>query len=303
MTERQNLKRSTVQLPPLDSVRQREVKPFRLQLLKWVGNKQRFADEIISYFPSTIGKYFEPFLGSGAVLGTLAPEVAIGSDSFRLLIEIFQTLRISPKTLNGWYRERWELLAQGDKREVYEWIKARYNREPNAADLLFICRACYGGVVRFRKGDGFISTPVGSHTPISPERFERAVDEWHERIRGTEFRHMEFEEAMQMAKPGDLVYCDPPYSHSQSILYGAQDFSLSRLFLAVEECKARGVYVVMSIAGSKRSGSLLCDVPIPEGLFERELGVNVGRSMLKRFQMNSRTLENEMVRDRLLLTY
>ena len=50
-------------------------KPFKLQLLKWIGNKQKFAHEIISYFPSELPAYYEPFLGSGAVLGTLAPKL------------------------------------------------------------------------------------------------------------------------------------------------------------------------------------------------------------------------------------
>ena len=49
------------------------VRPFKLQLLKWVGNKQRFANEIISYFPVGFNRYIEPFLGSGAVLATLSP--------------------------------------------------------------------------------------------------------------------------------------------------------------------------------------------------------------------------------------
>jgi DNA adenine methylase len=31
--------------------RLREVHPFTTQLLKWVGSKQRFAHEIVSYFP------------------------------------------------------------------------------------------------------------------------------------------------------------------------------------------------------------------------------------------------------------
>jgi len=57
-------------------------RPFRSQLLKWIGNKQRFAHEIISYFPRDFKVYREPFLGSGAVLGTLAPTKAIGSDAF-----------------------------------------------------------------------------------------------------------------------------------------------------------------------------------------------------------------------------
>jgi DNA adenine methylase len=61
--------------------------------------------------------------------------------------------------------------------------------------------------------------------------------------------------------------------------------------------------VALSIDGTKRSGDLVCDLPIPRGLFKREVYVNVGRSMLKRFQMNGKTLEKEVVKDRLLLTY
>jgi DNA adenine methylase len=53
----------------------------------------------------------------------------------------------------------------------------------------------------------------------------------------------------------------------------------------------------------KRSGDLLCNVHIPDGLFEREAMVNCGRSMLLRFQMKGEALEREHVRDRLLLTY
>ena len=141
------------------------VSPFTRQLLKWVGSKQRLAHAIVSYFPTQMGRYFEPFLGSGAVLGTLAPTVATASDVFPPLIEIWQTLHRDPSTLERWYAARWNATMSGAKVAEYEKIKACYNAEPNAADLLFLCRACYGGVVRFRKADGFMSTPCGVHTP------------------------------------------------------------------------------------------------------------------------------------------
>jgi len=75
------------------------------------------------------------------------------------------------------------------------------------------------------------------------------------------------------------------------------------LFAAIARCKARGVYVALSIDGTKRSGEKICSVPIPGGLFETEATVNCGRSMLRRFQMAGQTLEGEVVADRLLLTY
>ena len=91
------------------------------------------------------------------------------------------------------------------------------------------------------------------------------------------FLHLDFAEAMESAQSGDLIYCDPPYFDSQTILYGAQAFSLQRLFSAIATCKARGVYIVLSIDGAKYSGRKLCDVQIPDSLFEREEFVSVGR--------------------------
>lgn len=277
--------------------------PPKGQLLKWIGNKQRFARTIVSFFPDDFGRYIEPFLGSGAVLATLAKEDSVGGDSFEPLIEIWQTLARSPDTLRRWYEERWRRMASAGKKGAYEAVKESYNSCPNAPDLLFLCRSCYGGVVRFRQADGYMSTPCGIHTPISPTAFAKRVEEWHARVKKTTFLHAEYEETMSRAQRGDLVYCDPPYSHTQSILYGAQSFSLERLFQTIAQCKSRGVFVALSIDGSKQSGRLHCELPPADGLFEREILLDCGRSMLKRFQMNGLSLEDEVVHDRLLLTY
>lgn len=281
----------------------KDAKPFRSQLLKWIGNKQRFAHEIVSFFPPRFNSYFEPFIGSGAVMGTLAKEPSVGADNFLPLIQIWQTLVKSPEMLKKWYSDRWHQMANGQKRIEYERVRDSYNSNPNPADLLFLCRSCYGGVVRFRQSDGYMSTPCGVHTPIPPEAFAKRVDKWYQRVGSAAFLHMDYKETMGMAKEGDLVYCDPPYKHSQSILYGAQNFNFQDLLSTIAECKERGVYVALSIDGSKRSGKLKCDLPIREGLFEKEVFVNCGRSMLKRFQMNGLSLEEEVVHDRLLLTY
>ncbi len=278
-------------------------KPFKTQLLKWVGNKQRFAHEITGCFPRDYHRYLEPFLGSGAVLATLAPAHGIASDVYEPVIEIFRTLKDDPALLKSWYRQRWS-IAHGDSKVCgFETIRDHFNRHPNGADLLFLCRACYGGVVRFRKKDGHMSTPCGAHEPIHPDSFDSRVDLWHERVKNTDFLAGDYREIMQRARAGDLVYCDPPYSDSQSILYGGQAFRLHDLMDAIADCKDRGVYVALSIDGTKKSGRRICDLAIPPGLFEQEMFVNVGRSMLKRFQMEGLTLENEMVSDRLLLTY
>jgi len=279
------------------------IKPFTTQLLKWIGNKQRQAPDIINFFPATFGTYFEPFIGSGGVLGVLSPKQAVASDTFKPLIEIWQQLHNSPDQLKHWYSDRYALMQNLGKKEAYKKILENYNNNPNAADLLFLCRACYGGVVRFRKADGYMSTPCGVHNPVSPESFSSRVDIWFERTKNTKFIHSDFETIMDQASKGDLVYCDPPYTNSQTILYGAQSFSIERLFDVIKRCKERGVYVALSIDGTKFSGTKLCEVPIPSGVFEEEAFVKVGRSMLKRFQMDGNSLEQHEVTDRLLLTY
>lgn len=292
-----------MQLALFSNYDQASIRPPAGQLLKWIGNKQRFAAEVVSYFPRNYRRYFEPFLGSGAVLATLAPRQGVASDVFPPLVEIWQSLVERPSELKEWYSERWQLMARSDKIAAYEQIKASYNARPNGPDMLFLCRACYGGVVRFRKSDGYMSTPCGIHDPIPPHRFNERVDDWHERVEKVEVRLADYREAMAEAGESDLVYCDPPYSYTQSILYGAQDFRLEELFERIAECKARGVYVAVSLDGTKKSGDLLCDLDLPDGLFKREVEVHCGRSMLKRFQMAGRTLESETVTDRLLLTY
>jgi DNA adenine methylase len=268
-----------------------------------VGNKQKQADDIISYFPNVYNTYFEPFLGSGGVLGTLRPQKAIASDIFPPLMDIWKTLNHNGDKLKKWYNDRYHMIKLIGKKESYQKILNSYNAVPNGADLIFILRVCYGGVVRFRQKDGFMSTPCGVHNPMPPENFSERVDIWHERTKNVKFILCDFEESIDKAQKGDLIYCDPPYVDSQSILYGAQSFSFTRLLNKIKECKDRGVFVALSIDGTKYSGKKCCDINIPNGIFEREIFINVGRSMLKRFQMDGKSLENHLVADRLLLTY
>lgn len=277
--------------------------PFKTQLLKWVGNKQKFAHEIIGHFPQRFGTYYEPFLGSGAVLATLAPDKAVASDTFAPLVEIWRALSDDPEQLKSWYAARYDLYMQGDRVQQYEAIKAAYNARPNGADFLFLTRSCYGGVVRFRKKDGYMSTPCGAHLPMKPASFNRRVDLWATRLSGTQFEQADYKDILERARAGDLVYCDPPYGDSQSILYGAQGFEIEELFTAIEGCKARGVFVALSLDGTKKSGRHHCPVHVPERLFEQTIMVNLGRSMLRRFQMAGQSLEGEQVHDRLLLSY
>lgn len=277
--------------------------PPKGQLLKWVGNKQRFAAEICKFFPDNINTYYEPFLGSGAVMATYRPKKGVGSDVFGPLIEIWNELKNDPDSLKSWYKDRRDQIITINKKEVYASVLSSFNANHNGPDFLFLTRSCYGGIIRFRKSDGYMSTPCGPHNPISSSSFNRRVDHWHNRMKNYTFKHSDFYDIFKLAKEGDLIYCDPPYVDSQGILYGAQSFKLSRLMSSIEEAKNRGVYIALSIDGTKKSGNHLCNVKIPENLFETEVTIQVGKSMLRRFQMEGKTTEEEEVTDKLLLTY
>lgn len=277
------------------------VNPVKHQLLKWIGSKQRFVRRIAAHFPATFSTYLEPFLGGGAMLAALSPKRAVGSDVLEPLIGIFRAVQRTPDEAKDWYTQRWALIGQMGQHDAYHHVRDRYNAKPNPADLLFISRVGYGGLIRFRI-NGHISTACGAHEPIRPRSFAERVDRWTERIQGVSFECVDYRETMARAGQEDLVYCDPPYAESQRILYGAQRFSVEDLWLAVERCKARGAVVAVSLAGTKRSGAITVSTEVPDGLFSREIRIDVGRSMMRRFQMTGQGLEGELVTERLLIT-
>jgi DNA adenine methylase len=271
------------------------------QLLKWVGNKQRFAAEIANIFPSKFNKYIEPFVGSGAVLGAIAPQRGIAGDILSPLIDMWNILKSDPQLLYNHYKKCWESYVINPK-ETYTRTLASYNEKPNPLDFVFISRSCYGGVIRFTK-QGKMSTPIGPHKPISPESFKERIILWRTRVKNTTFLQTSFENTMNQAAKDDIIYCDPPYVDSQAILYGAQAFKLSTLWETIEKAKSKGAKIALSIDGHKKSGMKVIKLDIPKGLFTRQLFVKGGSSMLRRLQKTGEIMTGEDVHDRLLLTW
>jgi DNA adenine methylase len=148
-----------------------------------------------------------------------------------------------------------------------------------------------------------MSTPVGPHRAIRPESLAERISAWRDRVSHTDFVCADFEETMGRAGAYDVVYCDPPYLFSQPILYGAQEFAVDRLWTAIERCKTRGAKVLLSLDGMKKSGRVFTDIDVPAGLFEREVLVDCGGSMLRRFQKRGENMRGERVHDRLMMTW
>ena len=274
------------------------------QLLKYIGNKTKYSEEICLNFQKDYDIYFEPFFGSGAVLGTLKPKVSIAVDSHEPLIDMWNIVKTRPSVLSNFYADCWHRSTESAdaKKQVYDEVVASYNKSPNPFDLLFISRSCYGGVLRYRKLDGFLSTPLGPHKPIPPTTFEKRLAIWHEIVKNTEFLKGDFSLISDQITERSLIYCDPPYSDSQKILYGAQDFKLERLLKEIVKWKRLGAFVALSIDGTKFSGQKVVDLGIDENLFEKEISIRLGGSMLKRFQLENKRTDGNKVTDRLLVT-
>src|SRR5262249_51823929 len=62
-------------------------------VLKWAGGKQAIAGQIIRYFPTAFSRYYEPFVGGGSVLFTLAPRNAIIGDLNGWLLDTYEAIR------------------------------------------------------------------------------------------------------------------------------------------------------------------------------------------------------------------
>lgn len=282
------------------------------QLLKWVGNKSKYAEQIVSYMPANINTYYEPFLGSGAVLAELSRKnttlagphyiTAVGSDILAPLIDIYVTLINQPEILTNYYSEIMTRFTQ-DRENVYLEIRDRFNSSRNPLDFLVLTRTCYSGIIRFRKKDGYMSTPIGPHNPISPNEFRERVLLWHNLLRDVEFINRDFKSVINRATEGDLIYCDPPYTHSQSILYGSQSFDIHELWDSIDAAKQRGAKVMLSINGKKKNKKEDISVEIPQRLFERYIYVDCGISMINRLQREGQIMTDENVHDLLLFTW
>jgi DNA adenine methylase len=276
-------------------------KPPRHQILKWIGNKQRFAEMITDHLPRRYNRYIEPFVGTGAVLAAMQPDQGLASDTLNPLIEFWHLVQRDPEELASHYESCWEVLDARGK-DGFKEILTRYNNDPNPGDLLALSRSCYGGVVRFTL-QGTMSTPMGPHRPIAPDLLRERLSVWQDRVRNTKFICQDYAKTLKKAGEGDVVYCDPPYAYSQSILYGAHGFSLDSLWESIRAASDRGANVALSLNGNRKNGARQLSTVIPEGIFVRELVVDRGGCMLRRFQSAGKSMDDEKVADRLLFTW
>jgi DNA adenine methylase len=65
-------------------------------LLKWAGGKRALAAEIVQQIGVVEGRYFEPFLGGGAIFFRLNPAMAVLGDLNEDLINCYRQVKQRP---------------------------------------------------------------------------------------------------------------------------------------------------------------------------------------------------------------
>ena len=101
-----------------------EAKPF----LKWAGGKSQLLEEIRTYYPQTIEKYCEPFVGGGAVLfdvlSNFSPKEVLINDINGELTNCYIQIRDNVEPLlelfSNWQTEYQNTTEEKRKANFYE---------------------------------------------------------------------------------------------------------------------------------------------------------------------------------------
>lgn len=251
------------------------LKPF----VKWSGSKRSQADEIIAYFPKQIEVYYEPFLGGGAILGSLRPQKAVASDINEPLIRLWEKLRQYPKKVSDEYRERWNSFQEEGYTYFYK-VRDKFNREQSPLDLLFITRTCVNGLIRYNKNGEFNNSLHHTRKGIHPNRLNEIILEWADIIREYKFLALDYKRATCYARKGDFIYLDPPYFNTGERYFGSIDYDKFIEYIA--DLNERKINFALSYDGERGSKSYI--VKIPQKLYKRHVLLHSGNSTFNKVQ-------------------
>ena len=95
-------------------------------VIKWSGSKRSIAKNLSNYIPDS-NRYFEPFLGSGALLPFRKIKYGYVSDIIPELIALWTAIKENPENVSSEYKKRWNNL-QKNGCEVFYQIRDNFNK-------------------------------------------------------------------------------------------------------------------------------------------------------------------------------
>lgn len=181
--------------------------------LKWVGGKRQLMPTIKELIPKNHTRYYEPFIGGGAVLFDLQPKNAVINDFNEELINVYQTIKENPEELI------YDLKKHKNESDYFYDLRA-LDREDNfknlsnikkASRIIYLNKTCYNGLYRVNNSGEF-NSPFGRYKNpnIVNETTIRAVSKYLNANKIT-ILNEDFEEALKGIKKNSFVYFDPPY--------------------------------------------------------------------------------------------
>lgn len=187
--------------------------------IKSQGIKTKLVPWIARLVPSNFeGLWIEPFMGTGVVAFNIAPKKALLGDTNPHLINFYSAIasgEITPEIVRQYLTIEGDKLLKKGEAHYYE-IRARFNKEHQPLDFLFLNRAGFNGMIRFNKKGDF-------NIPFcrKPQRFAAAyVTKIVNQVKYTAkllkikpftFKCQPFENTIKTGSRDDIIYCDPPY--------------------------------------------------------------------------------------------
>lgn len=179
--------------------------------LKWAGGKGQLLDELLARLPSSFSRYYEPFVGGGALLFALQPAKAIVVDVNPELINAYRVIKQDVEALirslkrHVYEQQYFYRLREADRRpEFGRWPPVR-----RASRFIYLNKTCYNGLYRVN-ARGLFNVPFGRY--VNPTIADAGnLRACHSVLQGTDIREGDFESIEPELSRADFVYFDPPY--------------------------------------------------------------------------------------------
>ena len=240
----------------------KEIKEVTLQpFTKWTGGKRQLLPVIRELMPKTYNRYFEPFVGGGALFFDLAPKDAVINDFNAELINCYQQIKDNPQELI----EILKVHQEYNSKEYYLDLRSADRDEridmmsevQRAARILYMLRVDFNGLYRVNSKNQF-NVPYGRYKnpKIVDENLVSAISTYLNNNQ-IEIKKGDFEKAVLDVQQGDVVYFDPPYiplsETSAFTSYTHEGFSYDdqvRLRDTFKKLNDAGAYVMLSNSSS-----------------------------------------------------
>jgi len=185
--------------------------------LKWAGGKRRLVTSLDKLTPTSVDRYFEPFLGSGAFFFHLVQSrkhfKAYLSDSNPHLINTYREVRDNVNELIEILMDH-QISYHENGEKYYYSVRDNQSNKTNteaAAKFIFLNKTCYNGLYRVNKIGNF-NVPHGRYFNPKICNKEKLID-CSSLLNSAEVKIVcdIYKNTTLKCKDNDFVYLDPPY--------------------------------------------------------------------------------------------